>query len=126
MKDKRWDDALERLEILETTVATQAKIHVQVQQHIAAVNAAGQNLTQKSFLQSQQLSVTHRKIEEMEKRTTEVEELTGVLEREANDLRVDGNAYRNEIAGLSQRVDHIYQVLQMLSGVLTSEVAAEE
>lgn len=120
----RKDELAQRLEALEATVATQAKIHVEVQRAIAAMHAAGSAMSQKSFVQQQQLSITHRKVEEMERRTADLEEMTGVLEREANDLRVDGNAHRDAIAGMSQRIDYVYQVLNQISRVLLSATKA--
>jgi chromosome segregation ATPase len=121
----KGDDLAKRLEALEATVATQAQIHVQVQQHIGALHAIAHDLTQKQFVQQQQLSITHRRTEEQEKRLATLDEMVAVLEREANDLRVDSNAYRNEIAGLSQRIDYVYIMLQRLGQVLTQEVPNE-
>lgn len=115
---RRNDEILQRLESLEATVASQVKVHLEVQQHIAAIHGAIQGLTQKTFVQSQQLSITHRKVEEAETRIATSEELTGVLEREANDLRVDANAHRAAVDGLSQQINYLFTVLERIGAVL--------
>lgn len=103
-RDGRIDGIHERLQAVEKAVATQAQIDVQVRTAISNLAAALQELDQRAFIFGQQLAIIMKKAED-------THEMTSVLEREANDLRVDGNAYRNEIAGLAQRVDGLYTVL---------------
>ena len=112
-KDKRIDELMERIETLESTAHTQAKVHIEIQKHIGGLHQITQDIRQKGFVQQQQLSITHRKVEE-------VEQLIGVLEQEANSLRVDGNAHRDAIAGLSQRIDNLYTAFQRLSEALST------
>lgn len=106
-KDGRIDGLIDRIQAIEKAVATQAQIDVQVRQAISNLAGALQELDQRAFLFGQQLGVIMKKAED-------TREMTEVLEQEHNTLRVDSNAYRNEIAGMAQRVDALYTALSVI------------